>query len=149
MLFGKKRPSILLRQNIRPNCRIFGFGRLPKNIRHTPISCVVVHLLGLRRGGGRWWWHPISFPYASVRVFSHGVFFGAVLSGPFPVLSFLKVCHLGAWWFRGIPVGFLSCPLPLGHILIVSCRIPFSCFFWGGGGREREYTIINCYYAQL
>ena len=65
-------------------------------------------------------------------------FFGAVLSGPFPVLSFLKVCHLGAWWFRGIPVGFLSCPLPLGHILIVSCRIPFSCF-WGGGERERIY----------
>ena len=39
MLFGKKRPSIRLRQNIRPNCRIFGFGRLPKNIRHTPNMC--------------------------------------------------------------------------------------------------------------
>ena len=90
----------------------------------------------------RWWTlmvaphlHPLCLGES---VFPWG-FFGAVLSGPFPALSFLKVCHLGAWWFRGIPVGFLSCPLSLGHILIVSCRIPFSCVW--GGGREREYTI--------
>ena len=55
----------------------------------TLVSCVrfftgflcVVHLLGLRRGGGRWWWQPISFPYTSVSLFSQGVF-GAILSGP-------------------------------------------------------------------
>ena len=69
-------------------------------------------------------------------------FFGAVLSGPFPVLSFLKVCHLGAWWFKEIPGGLLSfARYPLGHILIVSCRIPFSCFLGGGG--ERENILLS------
>ena len=29
----------------------------------------------------------------------------------FPVLSFLKVCHLGAWWFRGFPRGSPSLPV--------------------------------------
>ena len=83
---------------------------------------------------------PISISYASVRVFSHGVF-GAVLSGPFPALSFFKVCHLGAWWFRGIPEGFLSfARYPLGHTLIVSCRIPFPVL--GGGGGEKELLAI-------
>ena len=34
---------------------------------------------------------------------------------------------------------------PLGHILIVSCRIPFSCV-WGGGERERiyYYQLLLC-----
>ena len=45
MLFGKKRPSIRLRQNIRPNCQIFGFGRLPKNIWHTPIGYAFIQSL--------------------------------------------------------------------------------------------------------
>ena len=94
----------------------------------------VVHLLGLRRGGGRWWWQPISFPYASVRMFSHG-FFGAVLSGPFPVLSFLKVCHLGAWWFRGIPGGLLSLPVILWVTFSLSAVASPSPVL-GGGGRE-------------
>ena len=69
--------------------------------------------------------------------------FGAVLSGPLPALSFFKVCHLGAWWFRGIPGGLLSfARYPLGHILIVSCRIPFPVLGGGGGGREKELLSI-------
>ena len=84
----------------------------------TLVSCVkffvgflcVVHVLGLRRGGGRWWWQPISFPYTSVSLFSQGVFRWCPLRS-FPVLSFLKVCHLGAWWFRGFPRGSPSLPV--------------------------------------
>ena len=83
---------------------------------------------------------PISISYASVRVFSRGVF-GAVLSGPSPVPSFFKVCHLGAWWFRGIPGGLLFfARYPLGHILIVRCSIPFPVL--GGGERERKLLSI-------
>ena len=89
---------------------------------------------------------PISISYASVRVFFPWGF-GAVLSGPSPAPSFFKVCHLGAWWFMGIPGGLLFfARSPLGHILIVSCRIPFPVL--GGGGGERK-TIIYYYYAQL
>ena len=34
---------------------------------------------------------------------------------------------------------------PLGHFLIVRCRIPFSCFGGGGGGRENILlTLLLC-----
>ena len=82
---------------------------------------------------------PISISYASVRVFSHGVF-GAVLSGPFPALSFFKVCHLGAWWFRGIPGGLLSLPVVLWVTFSLSAVASPSPVL--GGGREKELLSI-------
>ena len=45
---------------------------------------------------------------------------------------------------QGISGGVPSCPLPLGHILIVSCRIPFSCFFGGGERKKYYYHLLLC-----
>ena len=72
------------------------------------------------------------------------VFFGAVLSGPFPVLSFLKVCHLGAWWFRGIPGGLLSLPVILWVTFSLSAVASPSPVFWGGGERTYYYHLLLC-----
>ena len=93
---------------------------------------MVVHLLGLRRGGGRWWWQPISFPYASVRVFSHGFF--SVLSSP--VLSlcsrssrFATLGRGGSREFRG---DYFLCPLSFGSLSHCQLSHPLL-LFWGGG----------------
>ena len=88
---------------------------------------------------------PISISYASVRVFSRGV---SVLSSPVLPLCprssrFATLGRGGSREFRGDYFLFARCPL--GHILIVSCRIPFPVL----GGGERERTFIYYYYAQL
>ena len=80
--------------------------------------------------------HPLCLGES---VFPWG-FFGAVLSGPFPALSFLKVCHLGAWWFRGIPVGFLSLPVILGSHS--HCQLLHPLLLCLGGG-ERENILLS------
>ena len=77
--------------------------------------------------------------YLGESVFPWG-FFGAVLSGPFPVLSFLKVCHLGAWWFRGIPVGFLLARCPWVTFSLSAVASPSPVF---GGGGERENILLS------
>ena len=81
---------------------------------------------------------PISISYASVRVFPMGFL---VLSSP--VLSlhsrssrFATLGRGGSGEFRGIL--FLA-RCPLGHILIVSCCVPFSCV--GGGGEKKYYYL--------
>ena len=124
--------------------------------RHTPFKiqnpCVIYKVFtcflcgcSLVRVTTRWWMlmvAPIYISYASVRVFSHGVF--SVLSSP--VLSlrsrssrFATLGRGGSGGFRGIT---FFARYPLGHILIVSCRIPFSCVFGGGGG-ERENKLLS------
>ena len=125
------------------------------SVRHTPFKiqnpCVMYKVFylflvwcSLVRVTTRWWMlmvAPISISYASVRVFSHGVF-GAVLSGPFPALSFLKVCHLGGMVVQGIT----SLPVILWVTFSLSAVASPSPVL-GGGGREKE--LIYYYYAQL
>ena len=88
---------------------------------------------------------PVSISYDSVRVFSRGV---SVLSSPVLPLRprssrFATLGRGGSGEFLGDY--FFFARSPLGHILIVSCRIPFPVL---GGGGERK-TIIYYYYAQL
>ena len=85
---------------------------------------------------------PISISYASVRVFSRGV---SVLSSPVLPLRprssrFATLGRGGSGEFRGD--FFLFARYPLGHILIVSCRIPFPVLGGGGGGERELLSII-------
>ena len=116
--------------------------------RHTPfkiktlVSCIRFFTwfsvcCSLVRVTTRWWTLMVAahlLPlYLGESVFPKG--FRCYPLRSFPVLSFLKVCHLGAWWFRGFPRGSLSLPVILWvPFSLLSCRIPFSCF--GGGGRK-------------
>ena len=124
--------------------------------RHTPFKiqnpCVmykvfllgflcVVHLLGLQRGGGRWWWQPISFPYTSVSLFSQGVF-GAILSGPSLCSHSSRFATLGRGGsgdFRGV---LSLCPLSLGSLSHCRAVASPSPVFWGGGGRKNLLLSI-------
>ena len=129
--------------------------------RHTPFKiqnpCVMYKVFtcflcgcSLVRVTTRWWTlmvAPISIPYASVRVFSHGVF--SVLSSP--VLSlrsrssrFATLGRGGSGEFRW---DYFLCPLSFGSHS--HCQLSHPLLLCLGGGREREYTIINYYYAQL
>ena len=86
---------------------------------------------------------PISISYASVRVFSRGV---SVLSSPVLPLRprssrFATLGRGGLGEFRGDYLFFFFARSPLGHILIVSCRIPFPVL-GGGGEREKLLSII-------
>ena len=114
----------------------------------TLVSCVkffvgflcVVHVLGLRRGGGRWWWQPISFPYTSVSLFSQGVF-GDVPSGPSLCSHSSRFATLGRGGsgdFRGV---LPLCPLSLGSLSHCRAVASPSPVFFGGGGGERPYYI--------
>ena len=141
------RLSVLFAMHLLCRHTPFKIKTLVSCIRFLLVSCVVVHLLGLRRGGGRWWWHPISFPYTSVRVFSRGVF--SVLSSP--VLSLCSRSSRFATLGRGGSGEFRwgsFLPVALGSHSHCQLSHPLLLFFLGGG-REREYTIIYYYYAQL
>ena len=113
-------------------------------IRFLLVFLCVVHLFGLRRGGGRWWWQPISFPYTSVSLFSHGVFRCCPLRS-FPCA--LVPQGLPPWGVvvQGISGRFtLFARYPLGHFLIVTLWHPLL-LFWGGGGRENILlTLLLC-----
>ena len=126
--------------------------------RHTPfknfktlVSCVrffigflcVVHMLGIRRGGGRWWWQPISFPYTSVSLFSQGVF-GDVLSGPSLCSHSSRFATLGRGGsgdFRGV---LPLCPLSLGSLSHCRAVASPSPVFWGGGERPYYIHLLLC-----
>ena len=83
---------------------------------------------------------PIS--YASVRVFSRGVSVLSSLVLPLCPRSsrFATLGRGGSGEFRGDY--FLFARYPLGHILIVSCRIPFPVLGGGGGGERELLSII-------
>ena len=60
------------------------------------------------------WWTLMVAAHLLPLYLGESVFPGGFRCYPlwsFPVLSFLKVCHLGAWWFRGFPRGSLSLPV--------------------------------------
>ena len=111
-------------------------------IRFLLVFLCVVHLLGLRRGGGRWWWQPISFPYTSVSLFSHGVFRCCPLRS-FPCA--LVPQGLPPWGVvvQGISGRFtLFARYPLGHFLIVTLSHPLLLFLGGGGRKNILLTFI-------
>ena len=100
------------------------------------------HLLGLRRGSGCWWWLPSPSPMPRWEFFPVG--FRCCPLRSFPYALVLQGLPPWAWWFRGIPGGIISfARYPLGHILIVSCRIPFPVL-GGGGERENYYLLLLC-----
>ena len=113
-------------------------------IRFLLVFLCVVHLLGLRRGGGRWWWQPISFPYTSVSLFSHGVFRCCPLRS-FPCA--LVPQGLPPWGVvvQGISGRFtLFARYPLGHFLIVTLSHPLPLFFLGGERKNILLTLLLC-----
>ena len=141
------RPSVLFAKHLLCRHTPFKIKTLVSCIRFLLVFCVIVHLLGLRRGGGRWWWQPISFPYASVRVFSHGVF--SVLSSP--VLSlcsrssrFATLGRGGSRKFRG---DYFLLPVILWVTFSLSAVASPSPVWGGGGGGGRKnilYHLLLC-----
>ena len=133
----------LYKQAVRLVCEAPSVPPHPVSKFKTLVSCVkffvgflcVVHVLGLRRGGGRWWWQPISFPYTSVSLFSQGVF-GDVPSGPSLCSHSSRFATLGRGGsgdFRGV---LPLCPLSLGSLSHYRAVASPSPVFFGGGGRK-------------
>ena len=117
--------------------------------RHTPFKiqnpCVMYKVFicflcgcSLVRVSTRWWTlmvAPISIPYASVRVFSHGVFRCCPLRS-FPCA--LVPQGLPPWGVvvQGNSGGLLSLPVILWVTFSLSAVASPSPVFWGGGERE-------------
>ena len=99
------------------------------------------HLLGLRRGGGCWWWLPSPSPMPRWEFFPMG--FRCCPLRSFPCTLVLQGLPPWGVVVQGNSGGitfFARCPL--GHILIVSCRVPFSCVGGGGGGEKKNYYLL-------
>ena len=96
-------------------------------------------LLGLRRGSGCWWWLPSPSPMPRWEFFPVG--FRCCPLRSFPCALVLQGLPPWGVVVQGNSGGItVFARYPLGHILIVSCRIPFPVL--GGGGRERKLLSI-------
>ena len=83
----------------------------PLLIQNPCVMCKVFYWFSvccsLVRVTTRWWTLMVAAHLLPLYL-GESVFPGGFRCYPlrsFPVLSFLKVCHLGAWWFRGFPRG--------------------------------------------